>query len=146
MSVLHCVSSFDRKYPSENLYNKDFIFFLFLAVLYQFLQQLSFFMTFQNYIEHLSEKRFPSQIFLFLNGFTKTPLPLNPGELKSAKRDKFFLMLLTIEVIQLSYQILFALLCNYLVYSVFNCESLSLSCGCLPYVISNRYVFIQLAG
>ena len=38
--------------------------------------------------------------FPFFNGFTKTPYPVNAEQLKSAKRDEsFLLMLLPIEVI-----------------------------------------------
>ena len=42
-------------------------------------------MTFQNFIQHLSEKIFSSQIFFFFNRFSKTPHPLNAEQLKSAK-------------------------------------------------------------
>ena len=45
----------------------------------------------------------------FFNGFTKTPHPLNAEQLKSAKHDEsFLLMLFPIEVIQLSYQFSFS--------------------------------------
>ena len=51
--------------------------FLFLAVLYQFLQQLPFFIAFQNFIQHLSEKKISITNFrFFLMDLPNLPTPL----------------------------------------------------------------------
>ena len=64
------------KVPLWKFIRYSYHFFLFLAVLYQFLQQLPFFMNFEKFIQHLPEKRFSSQIFLFLMDLPKLPTPL----------------------------------------------------------------------
>ena len=60
---------------------------LFLAVLYQFLQQPSFFWLFTISFSVYLKKDFHHK-FSFFNGFTKTPHPLNAEQLKSEKCGK----------------------------------------------------------
>ena len=50
---------------------------LFIIVLHQLLhEQISFFTTYQNFIQHYLKKDFPRKVYFF-NGFTQTPHPLS---------------------------------------------------------------------
>ena len=81
-------------------YKMELPFFYFLLFDINFYSSYHF-IAFQNFIQHLSEKKISITNFrFFLNGFTKPTHPLNAKQLKPAKRDEhFLLMLFPMEVI-----------------------------------------------
>ena len=107
MSVMHCISSFERRYPCKKLQIKLLVFFYFLLFyisfyISQYCDSLEFHSTF--IWKDIFITNFP-----FFNRFIKTPhlLGQNTEWSKSAKCDESFLLcsLNTIEAIQLSYRI-----------------------------------------